>query len=250
MLATLALIAPPSVVAAAGTTSPGRMADASASLVEAFLAEKAAVSASLAARSDLPSARILPTFPRQQTTDYNCGPAVAQVIINYTRDVSSTGLGGARQATNWATQSIIERWMGTTIYGTGAPGIRSGLNHPGGVRKPFAAWSYDVERTGGPKAFHDKVVTDIAIYGMPLAMAVNPHMARVGVYHLASWPDERPRARHWIAIRGYEGLWGSAYPIVHYSDSSGGYGGGTGNYWDLSLVLHDTNDRNRGRIVW
>ena len=85
---------------------------------------------------------------------------------------------------------------------------------------------------------------------MPLAMAVNPHMAKVGIYKLASWPDERPLARHWIAIRGYDGLWGSDAPIVYYSDSSGGYGGGTGNYWDLSVVLHEANQRNRGRIIW
>jgi hypothetical protein len=214
-----------------------------------FLAEKRAAAESLARRG-LPDSKVLPTRPRQQMTDYDCGPAVAQVIINYTRGISSTSIHGARSATNWTTQAVIGRWMGTSIYGTGAKGVTKGLNHRDGVRKPFNAWTYVTDRTGSPKAFHDKVVTDVGIYGMPLAIAINPHMADVGIYHLASWPMERPRARHWITIRGYEGLWGSPYPIVHYSDSSGGYGGGTGNYWDLSLVLHETNARNYGRIVW
>lgn len=244
------LLWPADALAAPATARPGSSAASQHAASAAFLQQKLAVSRSLAARPDLPASKVLPTRARQQTTDYNCGPAVAQVIINYTRGISSSGLDGARRSTNWATQATIERWMGTSIYGTGAPGIREGLNHAGGLRKPFREWSYSVERTGGPVAFHDKVVTDIAIYEMPLAMAINPHMARVGIFHLASWPDERPRARHWIAIRGYEGLSGSPFPIVHYSDSSGGYGGGTGNYWDLSVVLHDVNDRNRGRIVW
>lgn len=217
----------------------------------AFLVEKAAVSRSLAKRDKLPDSKVLETQPRQQSTDYNCGPAVAQVIINYTRGLSSSSLDGVSTETNWTSQSTLGRWMGTTVlYGTGAPGVTRALNVSGGLRKPFAAWSYATERTGTAKNLHDKVVTDIAVYDMPLAIAVNPHMAKVGIHQLASWPDERPLARHWIVIRGYEGLWGSPSPLIHYSDSSAGYGGGTGNYWDLSEVLHETNQRNYGRIVW
>ena len=248
-----ALFLMPADALAAPTVAPGARAAVvvSAASFEAFLAEKMETSRSLAARRDLPASMILRTQPRQQTTDYNCGPAVAQVIINYTRGLSSPGLQGGTRATNWTTQATLARWMGTSVlYGTGAPGVRKALNQIGGLKKPFPEWSYGLTRTGGPRAFHDKVVTNVAIYEMPLAIAVNPHMVRVGIYHLASWPDERPLARHWIAIRGYDGLTGSEAPIVHYTDSSGGYGGGTGNYWDLSVVLHDTNARNRGRIVW
>ena len=239
------------LAATAPHSAPSRTIDRAADTATAFLAEKRDVAASLAARKSLPDSKILATQPRQQTTDYNCGPAVAQVIINYTRGISSTALDGAGAATNWTSQSTLGRWMGTTVlYGTGAPGVTQALNRSGGLQKPSASWSYAIEPTGGPKAFHDKVVTDIAVYDMPVAIAINPHMAKVGIYQLASWPDERPLARHWIVVRGYEGLWGSPSPIIHYSDSSAGYGGGTGNYWDLAEVLHDTNDRNYGRLVW
>ena len=251
VLATMLLL-PAEVLASSTVVSdPVDRSEIPTTAPTAFIAEKRAVSESLQARRALPASMVLPTRARQQTTDYNCGPAVAQVIINYTHGILSTNNAGDDRTTNWTTQATLSRWMNTSVlYGTGGAAVTEGLNHAGGLRKPFPAWAYDYDQTGSRKDLHDKIVTDIAIYEMPLAIAINPHMAKAGIYQLASWPDERPLARHWIAVRGYEGLWGSPFPIVHYSDSSAGYGGGTGNYWDLSLVIHETNDRNYGRIIW
>ena len=54
------------------------------------------------------------------------------------------------------------------------------------IHSPRGSWPTKAEKIH----FATMTGTDIAVYGMPLAMAVNPHMARVGVYHLASWPDD------------------------------------------------------------
>jgi hypothetical protein len=119
------------------------------------------------------------------------------------------------------------------------------------VVKPVATWAYDYVSTGTKQNFHNMVVTDVASFAMPLILATAPHEADAGPNFLASWPKVHDGAHHWITIRGYDGLWGSVDPRMAYNDSSAGYGGGTGAYWDLVSVLWQVNDWNQGgHIIW
>jgi hypothetical protein len=202
--------------------------------------------------SDGPSAsKVLLTKARQQINHYFCGPAAGQVVINWTRGIISGNNDGEDPTTNWRKQSKIAEWMGTTTAGTGGASLANGLNHSNAVLKPAPEWVYSYADTGSPKAFHNKVVTDIDAWGMPLILATAPHLTGAGQYHLKSWPNVAPGAHHWIVIRGYSGLWGSPSPSIRYQDSAAGYGGATGAFEDLSSVLWQVNEWNQGgHIVW
>lgn len=198
-----------------------------------------------------PASKVLLTKARQQINNYYCGPASGQVVINWTRGITSGSNNGEDPATNWRKQSKIAEWMKTTAAGTGGANLASGLNHPNAVLKPAPEWIYSYASTGSPQHFHNKVVTDVAGWDMPLVLATAPHLSGAGVNFLQSWPNVAPGAHHWIVIRGYDGLWGSPSPIIRYQDSSAGYGGGTGAYADFSSVVWQVNDWNQGgHIVW
>jgi hypothetical protein len=195
--------------------------------------------------------RTLGTKARQQINNYFCGPAAGQVVINWTRGITSGNNNGEDPTTNWRKQSKIAEWMGTTTAGTGGAGVASGLNHPNAVLKPAPEWVYSYAVTGTPEEFHNKVVTDIDAWEMPLILATAPHLTGAGIYHLSSWPNVAPGAHHWIVIRGYDGLWGSANPVIRYQDSAGRYGGATGAFQDLSAVVWQVNEWNQGgHIIW
>ena len=53
-----------------------------------------------------PSYNLL-TYARRQYTDWYCGPATAQVIINYTRGIFKSKLGGQDPDTNYKKQTYI-----------------------------------------------------------------------------------------------------------------------------------------------
>jgi hypothetical protein len=198
-----------------------------------------------------PDSKTLLTKARQQNNNYFCGPASGQVVINWSRGIIDGNNDGEDATTNWRKQSKIAEWMRTTTAGTGGANLAAGLNHPNAVLKPIPEWVYSYANTGSPKEFHNKVVTDIATFGMPLVLATAPHIHNAGVNFLESWPKEYPGAHHWIVIRGYDGLWGSPSPTIKYQDSSARYGGGTGAYADLSSVLWQVNEWNQGgNIVW
>ncbi len=201
-----------------------------------------------------PTSKTLATRARQQITNYNCGPAAGQVVVNWSRDYifSNTTAAGAQDLSiNWKKQSTIAGYMGTTTAGTGGAALAAGLNNQSAVLKPVPLWFYSYDPTGTKQNFHNRVVTDIWEYEMPLILATVPHDAGVGSTHLASWPNVHAGAHHWITIRGYNGLYGSTSPTMQYNDSSGGYGGGTGAYSDLVSILWQVNDWNQGgNMVW
>ena len=201
-----------------------------------------------------PESKTLDTRARQQINGYFCGPASGQVVINWSRRIviSTVTAAGAEDATkNWRKQSVIAGWMGTTTSGTSGAALATGLNRTDAVLRPSGAWAYDYVSTGTKQNFHSMVVADVASFGMPLVLATAPHEADAGGSFLASWPKVHDGAHHWITIRGYDGLPGSAGPRLAYNDSSAGYGGGTGAYWDLVSVLWQVNDWNQGgHIIW
>ena len=196
-------------------------------------------------------AKTLGTKARQQNNYYYCGPATGQVVINWTRGITSGNNDGEDVTTNWRRQSKIAQWMNTTTAGTGGANLATGLNNPNGVVKPTSDWVYTYADNGTMSQLHIKVITDIDGFGMPLVLATAPHVAKAGVNYLSSWPNEYPSAHHWIVIRGYDGLPGSASPIIRYQDSSAGFGGSTGPFSDSLAVVYQVSKLNQGgHVVW
>jgi len=196
-------------------------------------------------------AKTLGTKARQQNNYYYCGPAAGQVVINWTRGITSGSNAGEDPTTNWRRQSKIATWMSTTTLGTGGANLAVGLNNPNGVVKPSADWIYTYADNGTMTQLHTKVITDIDGFGMPLVLATAPHVAKAGVNYLSSWPNEYPGAHHWIVIRGYDGLPGTSSPIIRYQDSSAGFGGSTGPFSDSLAVIYQVSKSNQGgHVVW
>ena len=197
------------------------------------------------------SAKTLATRARKQNNYYFCGPASGQVVINWTRGMTSTSTNGEDLSTNWRRQSKIATWMNTTTAGTGGANLAAGLNNSNGVLKPTADWVYTYAENGTMQAFFNKILTDIDGFGMPLVLATAPHMANAGVDYLESWPREYPGAHHWIVVRGYDGLWGDASIVIKYQDSSAGFGGATGSFDDSLSVVYQVSKANQGgHVVW
>jgi len=195
-----------------------------------------------------PTKKILETYARQQATSYYCGPASAQVAINYSRGYFYAKKGGERTDTNWKPQSKIAEWAGTTSSsGTSGANLEDALNRSNAILRPTSSWIYAYASTGDLGALHDKVVTDIHYYGMPLIIPVRPHQPDKP-YHLESWPVAIA-AWHWILIRGYNGL-GPEDATLYYNDSAKGYYGGTGAYADTALTLWKVNRYSSDMIIW
>lgn len=174
-------------------------------------------------------------YPRQQIKSYFCGPATVQQVINYTRGIFSWD-----QATNWfRQQQISDWWTKTDLYGGTSPYMeRVGMN--AGSKLPAGFTYYEYRVTSGAD-WHGKIITDVTGWNMPLTAAVAPHDVNFN-YWLTSWEGNRPvNTGHWIVMRGYYGRWdGTRGPLVYYTDSSGGYGGSTGRYFDPSYDVYQT----------
>jgi hypothetical protein len=195
-------------------------------------------------------AKTLGTKARQQNNYYYCGPATGQVVINWTRGITSGNNDGEDITTNWRRQSKIAQWMSTTSAGTGGANLASGLNNPNGTLKPTADWLYIYADNGTSKDLLGKIVTDIDHYSMPLVLATAPHL-RGAAYYLASWPNVAPGAHHWIVIRGYDMSANPNDPTIRYQDSSAGYGGATGPFADPLSVIYNVSKANQGgHVVW
>ena len=199
-----------------------------------------------------PTAKTLATRARQQNNYYFCGPASGQVVINWSRGIINGNNDGEDATTNWRRQSKVAEWMGTTTAGTGGANLASGLNNPSAVLKPTSDWVYIYADNGTAQALYQKVVTDIALYSMPLVLATAPHVSGAGVYYLESWPKVAAGAHHWIVLRGYDGAWGNPSAIsIKYQDSSAGYGGATGAFDDSLAVIWQVSKWNQGgHVVW
>ena len=222
-------------------------AELAAGIAASVAGEDAA--ASQARLVEPPHSKILETHFRQQRTSYWCGPASAQVAINLSRGYFFAKKGGEDPDTNYRLQSEIADWANTTAsYGTSGANLENALNRPKAVLKPTEDWIYIFAYTGDFEAFHNKVVTDVHAYGMPLISLVRPNEPGKD-YHLSSWQGPAIHAGHWIVLRGYSGLdAGSA--TIYYDDSSEGYQGGTGAYADTALTMWKVSHYHSDMIIW
>ena len=125
---------------------------------------------------------------RDQLLGHYCGPAVGQVIANYSWAMAS-GL-------NKYTQAKIAGWMGTDATGqTDAFGMEDGLEAgtASSPRRP-AGWDWvvtdlrdrDGDGTTGDE-LHTYVRSNISASRMPMAIPVKPHDP-ASQFNLSSWP--------------------------------------------------------------
>jgi hypothetical protein len=194
---------------------------------------------------------VLEVRARRQSTNYWCGPASGQVVINYSRGYVYDSLNGDSTETNWKAQATIASWMKTTqSTGTMGGNLAAALNRPDAVAKPVPEWTYLYAKNTDGEDLHAKVVTDVHQFSMPLVIAVKPHKADAE-YFLPSWPKEAIGAKHWIVIYGYDGLWdGTTAPTVYYTESAGNGSKNPGLYTVSSLTMWKVNQYNASTIVW
>lgn len=201
-------------------------------------------------RSNGVCGRSLVVHARQQDNGIYCGPATVQEISNHA--------WGMNAVTNKYTQwHISQTWSFTDRdQQTYLSNERYALNQAVAKRYP---WPYGEEYVDNGwhqgAEWHNYVVVDITDFGMPLVAGVAPHDLNV-IHYLTSWPAISDQTGHYIAIRGWYGLWdGTQNPIVYYVDSSKGWGGSTGGFSDPSMDVYETirkgNMRHTpGWIVW
>jgi hypothetical protein len=193
----------------------------------------------------------LAVYARDQTRGHYCGPAVGQVIANYSWKMASDR--------NKYSQDRIADWMNTNENGgTGAPELENGLesatvNSP---RRP-ADWDWVVlnlwDRDGDGLVadhLHAYVQSNVSSSRMPLAIPVKPHDPDSD-YRLASWPRPVESVGHWIAAYGWYAYFSNTdVPHIAYTDSSRDEGGSTGTFWDPTRHLAALIMEHTRRIVW
>lgn len=188
---------------------------------------------------------------RDQVFGHYCGPAVGQVIANYSWAMAP-GL-------NKYTQGKIAGWMLTDKLGrTDAPYMEDGLEEAtkSSPRRP-ANWDWvvldlrDLDRDGATgDELHSYVRSNISASRMPMAIPVKPH-DRLSDYHLSSWKLPVASVGHWIAVYGWYNTWnGGDAARIYYTDSSKDEGGATGKYWDPTRHIAIMIGEHTGRIVW
>jgi hypothetical protein len=199
---------------------------------------------------DVPS-DFLGVSARDQSRGHYCGPAVGQVIANYTwampLDANKYGL------------RKIAAWMQTDENGgTSAFTMEDGLElaTEGAPRRP-SNWDWvvtylkdrDGDGTVGDQ-LHDYVRSNISGSRMALAIPVLPH-ERDGRFHLTSWPNPVNSPGHWIAAYGWKGLYdGTTFSRLYYTDSSEDEGGATGRFWDPMKHIAGMIMDHSERFVW
>jgi hypothetical protein len=188
---------------------------------------------------------------RDQLFGHYCGPAVGQVIANF-----SWAMG---PGANKHSQARIADWMGTDANGqTTAPYLEDGLeaatmNAP---RRP-SGWDWvvtDLRDRNGDRStgdeLHGYIRSNISVSRMPMAIPVKPH-DRLSQYNLPSWPQPVPSPGHWIGIYGWLGLWnGGDTARSYYTDSSRDEGGATGKFWLPTRHLAMLVGEHTQRFVW
>lgn len=189
---------------------------------------------------------------RDQIFGHYCGPAVGQVIANY-----SWAMGAGR---NVFTQQQLATWMGTDANGgTSSQAMANGLEIAtrGAPRRP-AAWTWVVTPLRDTDAdghvgdeLHGYIRANVTGSRMPLAFSLKPH-DRFGRYHLSSWAFPVASVGHWIAVYG----WVNAYSNfneaarTYYTDSSRDEGGSTGKFWDPTRHIAEMIRVHTGVFVW
>lgn len=193
----------------------------------------------------------LPVEARDQVKGIYCGPAVGQVISNYSW---AAGAGA-----NKYTQTRIAQWMQTDAFGgTDAHRLEDGLEQGtlGSPRRP-ANWDWvvtDLRDLNGNGAVGDElqgfVRSNISGSKMPLAIPVKPH-DRASDFHLVSWPRPVASIGHWIAAYGWYSAWtGTDFARIYYTDSSRDEGGSTGKFWDPTRHIAALIMEHTRRFVW
>ncbi len=196
-------------------------------------------------------AYVLTVEARDQIRSHYCGPAVGQVIANY-----SWGMASGK---NKYSQGTIAGWMGTDTYGsTDAHRLEQGLERAtiNAPRRP-SNWNWvisyltDSDKDGQyGDQLHDYVRANVSGSRMPLAIPVKPHH-RTSQYHLSSWPRPVNSVGHWIAAYGWYAYWtNSDKPQIAYTDSSRDEGGSTGKFWDPTRHLAAMIREHTQRFVW
>ena len=189
---------------------------------------------------------------RDQIFGHYCGPAVGQVIANYSWAVGA----GA----NKYTQRQLASWMGTDANGgTSSQALANGLevatrNSP---RRP-AIWTWvvsplsDLDRDGHTgDELQGYARSNISGSRMPLAFSLKPYDAN-GKYHLSSWRRPVVSVGHWIAAYGWVGNYSNSNELarIYYTDSSRDEGGGTGKYWDPTRHIAGMINVHTRVFVW
>ena len=193
----------------------------------------------------------LPVEARDQVFGFYCGPAVGQVIANYTWAVAAGG--------NKFTQAKIAGWMGTDANGgTSSQSLANGLETAtrGAPRRP-AVWQWvvtplsDSDRDGHTgDELQGFVRANISGSKMPLAFSLKPHDPN-SRYYLTSWPRPVVSVGHWISVYGwYSNYTGNDTARIYYTDSSRDEGGGTGNYWDPTRHIAALIGEHTRVFVW
>ncbi|MGZ8512438.1 MAG: hypothetical protein ACXWWL_03270 [Candidatus Limnocylindria bacterium] len=190
---------------------------------------------------------------RDQINGWYCGPAVGQVIANYSW---ATPAGANRFL-----QRDIASWMSTDINGgTGSWNMERGLETAtwGSPRRP-ANWDWvvtrleDTDRDGWVGDQLDAYVrSNISHSRMPLAISVKPYAPdSPSGAHLSSWLQPVWSVGHWVSIYGWMFVHdGTDRARMYFTDSSRDEGGWTGKYWTPTrwftlMILEHTR-----LIVW
>jgi hypothetical protein len=199
---------------------------------------------------DIPSG-FLGVSARDQTRAHYCGPAVGQVIANYTWAVPLDA--------NKYSQAKIAGWMQTDVNGgTSAHTMEDGLEiaTASAPRRPpnwdwVVTYLKDSDRDGGVgDQLHDYVRSNVSGSRMALAIPVLPHQ-RDARFHLSSWPNPVKSPGHWIAAYGWKGLYdGTDFSRLYYADSSKDEGGSTGRFWDPVRHIAGMIMDHTERFVW
>ena len=188
---------------------------------------------------------------RDQVFGHYCGPAVGQVIANYSWAMAS--------GVNKYTQGRIAGWMGTDATGqTDAFGMEDGLEAgtSGSPRRP-ANWDWvvtdlrdrDGDGTTGDE-LHTYVRSNISASRMPMAIPVKPHDV-ASRFYLSSWPRPVASPGHWISIYGWYNTWdGADRARMYFTDSSRDEGGATGKFWNPTRHIAILIGEHTRRFVW
>lgn len=190
-----------------------------------------------------PSTFTLAASPRQQEKSYYCGPAVVQVVSNFSYGHTTTNkYSQTTISNNWTkTDATLQTYLGDFINGMNAASRKpSGFAYMQKHSPTFADW-------------HTTIVSGVYNWRMPLATSVRPH--EVGAtYYIISWPVAKAAA-HYIGLFGYKGF-ASTRNLdrkVYYTDTAGQYaasGVKAGNFWDISFDIYQTMMMNNKNMVY
>jgi hypothetical protein len=189
---------------------------------------------------------------RDQIFGHYCGPAVGQVIANYSWAMAP--------GWNVFTQQQLAVWMGTDANGgTSSQALANGLEIAtrGAPRRP-AMWAWvvtplrdnDWDGHVGDE-LHGFIRANVSGSRMPLAFSLKPH-DRFARYRLSSWPFPVNSPGHWIAGYGWVGNYSNWNELArtYYTDSSRDEGGSTGKFWDPTLHIAEMIRVHTGVFVW